>query len=732
MSPELGVVLLYLSLIAALYAVFASLRAAKTGNERLLESARNALMVVWPLLTLTALLLITLLVRGDFHVKYVWSVSNLAMPTYLKVTALWGSQAGSILFWAWLMSTFTALAMGRNWQRERTLMPYVIAISAGTLAFFLALVTIWENPFTTFWQPQVGEVGPALFGFSSAGWAITQGFAWLGKNAPGLIGVVFNGIAPFSPPPGSVAFSAADGQGLNPLLRHFGMIIHPPMLYLGFVGFVIPYAFGMAALITRDTSPTWIHITRRWTIVAWLFLSLGLILGGRWAYDVLGWGGFWGWDPVENAAFMPWLTGTAFLHSVMIQEKRGMMRRWNILLIILTYLQVILGTFLTRSGVLSSVHSFAQSAIGPLFMLFVSGALIGSVWLLINRWEDLRADRPLDSLLSRETLFLLNNFVFVSINFAVAIGTFWPLVTEILSDYTSIEKSSVGPGYYNAVTAPIFGFMLLLMGIAPLVSWGRASLKHLGRALLWPAAGGLIGMAGLAAFDQISKGAVRIGPAITLGIIVLAFLVTVLEFHRGALARVNAQKESYLAALRALIGRNRRRYGGYVIHIGILVMGLGILGSYAYQTETQQTVAAGQTVTLGNYVLEYQGLERFAATDNRWVTRVNAVVYQNGQEVARLSPRIDTYDNGERMTIPATYITPDGGDFYALLVAWETVDLSSATIKIYYNPLINLVWSGGLIFIVGALIAAWPDFAEARESSASFPAPSSQSRVSSD
>lgn len=710
MNASLGVVLLLLALVVTLYALIAALVGGRKQNDALVESARNAAVIAWPLLTLAALLLITFLVRGDFNVSYVWSVTDRSMPTYLKITALWGSQAGSLLFWSWLMSTFTAAVMLRNWKRERALMPWVIAAASGTLAFFIVLVVLWENPFTRYWQTPDGEVFAAMFGPSGVLNSITVGLANLGSKLPGLLGVIVSGIQPLAPPQGSFILTPANGQGLNPLLRHPGMIIHPPMLYLGFVSFVVPYSFAMGALVKGETSASWINATRRWTLVGWLFLSLGLILGGWWAYDVLGWGGYWAWDPVENAAFMPWLTGTAFLHSVMIQEKRGMLRRWNMVLIILTYLQVILGTFATRSGFVSSVHSFAQSAIGPLFFLFLAGAIVISVALLVRRWDALRDDNRLESLLSRETVFLLQNLVFLSINLAVAIGTYWPVVTELLAGVIpGVEKSSLGAAYYVRTTGPLFLLLLLLMGIAPLVSWHRASIKRLGTAMLWP-----VGITVLAVVLMVVLGLRRPGALIGYALAILTAAITLFEYHRGAIARVKSHEESYPAALWTLFGRNRRRYGGYMIHLGVVIMAIGIISSQGFQLETQRAVSAGQTITLGDYVLEYQNLERFVATDGRSVMRAQTVVYRDGREVARLAPRIDNYPSGQPMSIPGKHTTLLGDDFYVLLVTWEETTLSSATFKVYVNPLVNWVWGGGLVFILGTLIAAWPDFSEER------------------
>jgi cytochrome c-type biogenesis protein CcmF len=709
MNAQLGVIFLFLALASTLYALVASLIGARNGNEALVESARNATIVVWPLLTAAALTLISLMVRGDFSVEYVWSVTDLSMPTYLKVTALWGGQAGSLLFWGWLMSTYTTVAMLRNWKREHRLMPYVVAATSGTLAFFILLVTFWENPFATFYQSVGGTPVPAMFGPGLLS-GVAAAISGLAGKVPGLLGTLVNGLVPLAAPRGAIAVAPANGNGLNPLLRHPGMIIHPPMLYLGFTGFVIPYSFGMAALATGEVSDSWIRATRRWTLIAWMFLSIGLILGGWWAYDVLGWGGYWGWDPVENAAFMPWLTGTAFLHSVMIQEKRGMLKRWNMVLIMLTYLQVVLGTFATRSGFVSSVHSFAQSAIGPLFFLFLVAAMIISVALLIHRWDDLAAENQLDSLLSRETFFLLNNLLFVAINIAVALGTYWPVFTELLAGVVpTVERSSVGPGYYEATTTPLFAGLIVLMGIAPLVAWKRASFKRLGRAMLWP-----VGLTLVAVVVLFLLAVRHPGALIGFGLGIFALLVTLFEYHRGAIARVRTHGENYLAAIGTLFSRNQRRYGGYLIHLGVVILAIGVIASHVSQLETQQALTPGQTITLGDYVLEFDQLERFVATDGRAVMRAQTTVFHNGREVAHLQPRIDSYPNGQPMSIPGTYSSLVGDDFYVLLVTWEQVGLGGATFKVYYNPLVNWVWGGGLIIMLGALIAAWPNPREQR------------------
>lgn len=678
MTITLGLTSLALAFVCAVYAGVVSLAAGLRSRHSqqaaidvapYIESARNAAILTFPLITLSSLAIIGLLVQGHFEVEYVSKVSSLAMPWYLKVTALWGGQAGSLLFWSWLMSIFACAAMLRRWDRDRSLMPYVIAVTMLTLGFFLMLSLFVENPFAQLWNnPVTGEVTAAVL-----------------------------------PPQGATLFVPPDGNGLNPLLRHPGMIIHPPMLYLGFVSFVVPYAFAIAALITGRTDDEWIRTTRRWTLVGWLFLSLGLILGGRWAYDVLGWGGYWGWDPVENAALLPWLTGTAFLHSVMIQEKRGMLKVWNMVLIIVTYALMIFGTFLTRSGVLSSVHAFAQSAIGPLFFAFIGITFFTSLALLFWRWESLKSETQLDSLLSREAAFLLNNLLFLGVAFATMWGTLFPIISELVTG----EKVTVGPPFYNRVNGPLLAAIVLLMGVAPLVAWRKASAKSLGKLMWIPAALTALSVAAL-----VVLGTTHLGALLGYGIATFVLFTTLSEFARGVVARMRLG-ENPLVALGRLAARNRRRYGGYVIHLGVVVMAFGVVGSTFYQQETQATLTQGETLTLGGYTMRFESLVEFPTDDRRQVARATVSVFNaNGAKVSELYPRRDFFvDSGQPMTIPGVRSTLSE-DFYVLLVGWEPFGATGATFKVYVNPLINLVWLGGLIFIVGTLVAAWPDLEE--------------------
>jgi cytochrome c-type biogenesis protein CcmF len=501
-------------------------------------------------------------------------------------------------------------------------------------------------------------------------------------------------------PAGSAPLVPMDGRGLNPLLRHIGMVIHPPMLYLGFVSFTIPFAFAIAALVTGRTDDRWIRVTRRWTLVAWLFLSLGLVLGSRWAYDVLGWGGYWGWDPVEIAAFMPWLSGTAFLHSVMIQEKRGLFKRWNIVLIILTYILVIVGTFLTRSGVLSSVHAFAQSEIGPMFFVFIAVSALISLGLLLYRWNSLRSEGEMTSLLSRESLFLINNLLFMGILAVCFWGVFYPLISELFTG----QKVTVGPPFYERATGPLFAGLLLLMGIAPLSAWGHSTIKTLGRALWKP----LVGTA-LVVIVLVATGMRSIPALVGFAFAALVVFVTLYEFWRGARARGRRHGESFPVALWRLAERNRRRYGGYVIHFGIVFMAIGVLGIEVFQTETQGTLKPGETLTLQNYSVTYQSLAQFDNDDGRNVARAVVDVSRNGQTMGEVYPRRDYYyDSQQSMTSPGVRSTMED-DVYVLLVGWEPISSDGATFKIYHNPLVNWVWLGGFVFILGTLVAAWPD-----------------------
>jgi cytochrome c-type biogenesis protein CcmF len=688
---NLGYVALLLALVLSVYAAVAALVGVRRRVPELVTSARNAALAVTGLLTLATIILEYLLVSGDFRTLYVAEVTNRAMPLFFKMTALWGSQAGSLLFWSWLMSLFSGAVMLRKWGKMRTLMPYVVMVTQITLAFFVSLI--------------------------SGVWALLEApLGALGLSGASELLADMVTINPFY----QLGFMPADGNGLNPLLRHWGMIIHPPMLYLGFVSFVIPYAFAIGALATRQTGDLWIRTTRRWTLIAWLFLSMGLLLGAWWAYGVLGWGGYWAWDPVENAALMPWLTGTAFLHSVMIQEKRGMFKVWNMVLIMLTYSLVIFGTFLTRSGVISSVHTFTQSGIGPLFLSFIGAMFILSVVLLFDRLDSLQSDNELDSMFSREAIFLLQNLLFLAILFVTFWGTIFPVVSELVAG----QKAIVGPPFFNQVNGPLFAALVVLMGIAPLMPWRRASRQKLARMLLWPVVVGLgvtvalfaLGLRTIAIFPGTE---VRVVPvSLFYGIAAFAAVITLLEFWRGMRARHRGTAESYLRALWALFGRNRRRYGGYLIHIGVIVIAVGVIGTQFFQVETQRNLAVGESLTItsplaGEYTLTYKGLRSLPAPEDVSRTGATLAVSRGGREIGELHPTHDFFiPQQQPMTIPAMRHSLIE-DLYVVLAGWEDGG-ATATFKAYVNPLVNWLWMGGFIFVLGTAVAAWPDPAEDR------------------
>jgi cytochrome c-type biogenesis protein CcmF len=643
---ELGYIAMLLALAAALYGIAVSVIGACSRNYDLVGSGQHSVLAVGGLVTIAVGALVYAFLTHDFQVEYVAANSNREMPTFLLITALWGSQSGSLLFWGWLLAMYAVAAVIIHRKNE---MPYVAAVLMLTEAFFLALVTFVANPFQ---------------------------------------------LLPFVPP---------DGQGLNPLLRHPVMSIHPPTLYLGFTGFTVPFAFAIAALITRRLDDRWIRTTRQWTLAAWLFLSIGILLGGRWAYDVLGWGGYWSWDAVENASLMPWLTGTAFLHSVMIQERKGMLKVWNMVLIIATYGLVLFGTFITRSGVISSVHAFAQSAIGPWFLSFISLMTLGSLGLLFYRFDDLRGENELDALVSRESTFLLNNLFFVGLAFAVFWGTIFPMISEIVRGI----KITVAAPFFNQIAAPLFAALLLLMGICILIGWSGATVRRLARSILRPLLAGLVIAGGL-----FVLGVHDVYALIGFGLCVFVAGSTLTEFVQGTLARHRSTGENILRAFVILIGKNRRRYGGYLVHLSVALIAVGIIGSQVYKVEAMASLSEGESMFIGPYRLTYEKLDQSSEGD-REATVATVGVYENGQRIGTLRPTKEFYRDWEQpMTIPAVRSTAKE-DLYVIVAGWDQAS-GIVSFKATINPLVSWIWVGGLVFIFGTLVAAWPELERRR------------------
>ncbi len=668
MIVDIGLITLVLAFASAVYAVGAAIFGAQEKRPEWVASARLAALAIAPLLTIAGSMIVISNLTNNFNLEYTYRVSSRATPAILKFTSLWGGQNGSILFFGWLMSLFIFFLFVKEWRGNRALQPWVIAVSLGTQLFFLILTLLYANPFARWWLTADGQISAAVL-----------------------------------QPAGAMPFTPPDGQGLNPLLRHPGMIIHPPMLYLGFVGLAIPYAFGMAALIGGSTASdaAWIKATRRWTLVAWGFLSLGLLLGGRWAYDVLGWGGYWGWDPVENSALLPWLTATAFLHSVMIQEKRGMFKVWNMILIILTFGLMVLGTLATRTGLLSSIHAFARSELTAPFFVFAALVLLGSPALIVWRWNYLRSDNRLESPWSRESAFVLNNFLFLTITFTVFLGTWYGLLSELIG-----EKLTIGPAVYNKLIGPQVTALALLMGVGPLLAWRKSSPSALGR-MTWRA--GLIAI--LVVVVLYVLGLRALGALAGFGVVMYAGSITLEEFYRGVRARMKLGSESVFTALSRLVARNRRRYGGYVVHTGVILMGIGVVGTMMFQQETTRALRAGESLTIGDYTITYQGSELYVPErePDKTVFVGYVLVAAAGGPPEAMTPYREVFAQGGE-TLPPALRSTLAEDLYISFFGEEG---GFGTLRVFINPLVNWIWIGGIVLIVGTLLALWPSGAAA-------------------
>ena len=648
--PELGRAALIVCLGLALYAVIAGAIAARERRQRLAESAQNAVVAAFASALVASLVLLVGLVQNDFGLVYVADHTSRELPLSYTISAFWGGQEGSLLLWLLILTGFSTVAVLLARRSAPTLLPWSVPILGGVITFFAFMLVAVSSPFGTHAAPP-------------------------------------------------------DGAGLNPSLQNPYMLAHPPMLYLGFVGLTIPFAFAMGALIARRSDELWIVVTRRWTLVAWTFLGFGQLLGAHWAYVEVGWGGYFAWDPVENAALMPWLAATAFLHSVMIQEKRGMLKIWNVLLVIGAFALALFGTFLTRSGIISSIHSFTESSIGPWFLGFIGLVLAFSIGLVLSRLPLLRSKTRLESPISREATFLYNNLLLVAFCLTILWGVLYPILTEALRG----EPVTVGPPYYNFFLKAFGLPLLLLMGIGPLIAWRRASLRGLGRTFAWPA-----GVALVTGVILLALGAGSSIPGLV-GYTFCAFVMAsiVLEFARGTRARHALGSATWAGAFSSLVGRNRRRYGGYVVHASIVLLAIGIVGSSAYDTVAEKELRPGQTMSVRNYDLRYvDDVTRRGA--NAQELRAIVEVSRGGERLGTLEPGKNRYFaeqqvsneaairsdrlNGEDLFLVADQIDPDGTLFLKVLV----------------KPLVNVIWIAGFVFLAGALIALWPDAREQR------------------
>ena len=647
---ELGRAALVVCLGLSLYALVAGSWALYARRRRLAVSAQNALVAAFASALVGSLVLVVALVQHDFSLVYVARLTSEQLPLGYTLSAFWGGQEGSLLLWLLVLTGYSALVVVTSRRRKSELLPWVVPPLALVAVFFAFMLVAISSPFDT-------QLAPA------------------------------------------------NGAGLNPSLQNPYMVAHPVLLYLGYVGLTVPWAFGIGALLARRADEAWIIATRRWTLIAWTALGVGQLVGAKWAYEEIGWGGYFAWDPVENAALMPWLAATAFLHSVMIQEKRGMLKVWNLLLVILAFVLSLFGTFLTRSGILQSVHTFTESPIGAWFLGFIVLVLTLSLGLVFARLPLLRSRTRLESLVSREATFLYNNLLLVALCLTILWGVVWPLITEAVRG----EASVVAGPFYNFFLR-VFGLpLLLLMGLGPLVAWRRASLRSLGASFAWPA--------GIALGVAVVLLALGAGSS-PVGLLAYTFSAFVLgsigyEFVRGTRARRELEGGSLLWAFSSLVGRNRRRYGGYIVHAAIVLLAIGVVGSSAYDTVRQGRLDRGERLEVGGYTLTYLGrTERMNA--NARELRAQVSVQRDGRDLGIVEPGKNFYPVEDQVsTEPAIRGDPlNLGDLFVILEN-SNAD-GTVRLKALVNPLVNLIWLAGLVFLAGSLIALWPDPAEQR------------------
>ena len=646
---DLGRAALILALALALYAACAGALAGYGGRRRLHESARNALLGAFAATAVAAFVLLHALRARDFSYAYVAAHSARELPFPYSFSAFWGGQEGSLLLWLLVLTGLGSLAVTLNRELIRRLLPWTVPVLGAVASFFAFLLVFVSSPFEL-------------------------------QAAP------------------------LDGNGLVPSLQNPYMMIHPPLLYLGYVGLTIPFAFAAGALLSGRADERWIIVTRRWTLLAWTALGIGILLGAKWAYEEVGWGGYYAWDPVENAALMPWLASTAFLHSVMVQEKKNMLRVWNMVLVSLAFCLSLFGTFLTRSGVISSIHSFTQSSIGPWLLGFIAVAAAFSIALIFWRLPLLRTKTRLESLASREAAFLYNNLLLVAFMLTVLWGVAFPLLSELVRG----ERISVGPPYFDFFLRVLGLPLLLLMGIGPLVAWRRSSLRALGTSLLGPALFALV--CGLALLALGAGSSVAGLVAYTFCAFVLGAIV--LEFVRGTRARKSLGDATWLGAFSSLVGRSRRRYGGYVVHAAIVLLAVGVAGG-AYGATKVQRLQPGQTMSIRGYDLTYLG-SVVHRLPNRTELRARLAVARDGKSLGVYEAGKNNYPV-EQQVSNEVGIRTDWLRAEDLFLIGEQFDGGGAVVlKVLVNPLVDLIWLAGFVFLLGSLIAMWPDEQEQR------------------
>jgi cytochrome c-type biogenesis protein CcmF len=635
----IGNITIYLGIVIAAYAIIANIIGIKKQSQKWIESGRGAVLSLVFISLLASFLLLYILGTSQFQFEYVASYTNLELPMVYKLTAFWAGNAGSLLLWTVLLCLYTGILVFSK-EKRNPMMPYVSSILLLNILFFFVVMALGGNPFAT------------------------------------------TDIVP------------ADGKGLNPMLQHPGMILHPVTLYLGYVGLAVPFAFAIGALILRRMDAEWIKLTRRWTITAWLFLTLGNIIGGWWAYLELGWGGYWAWDPVENASFLPWLTVSAFLHSVMIQERKGMLKTWNISLIILSYILTLFGTFLVRSGVLTSVHAFGSGPLGTYFLIFMAFMMLFSIYIVMTRYQLIKKETiPIESYFSKESSFLLNNLILVTGAFAVFWGSMYPLISEAVTG----TKINVGAPYFDSVMAPILLLLILLMAVCPLIAWQKATVERFIKNAIWPIAAGVV-----AAIILVIVGVRGTFAIIGLAATIFMFATHIQEFVQGTRARMKATKENVVKAVFKLTRKNQRRYGGYIVHIGIALIAVGVISSHAYSEDVMKTVNLGESITIGEYVLTFNGLTEHTENGNGIVVADLATVYR-GKDVGVIQPEKVFYGSWPEPSTEVAIKTNWKEDLYVVLSSWENRE--KVTLQVKVNPFVSWIWLGGIIMVIGTAVA---------------------------
>jgi cytochrome c-type biogenesis protein CcmF len=645
MLSMIGSISVIVALLAAIVVTVSGIVGGFRRNQTLIDVARWGSYMMFAAMTVAFVTMEIALLTHDFSVEYVSRVGSRETPAYYTAISLWSSLDGSILFWGWILSAYAALVAYVQRDSRSRLTPFASGVMGFVAIFFFGLL-----------------VGPA---------------------------------SPF----GAVFPVPANGPGPNPLLQNHPLMgLHPPMLYFGYVGLTVPFAFAIAALLSGKLDEEWIRTTRRWTVAPWAFLSVGIVGGAWWSYEVLGWGGYWAWDPVENASFLPWLTATAFLHSVMVQERRGMLKTWNLTLIISTFLLVLFGTFLTRSGVLESVHAFTEGIIGPLFLGFIAIVAIVSLALIGWRSDRLHAPGHLDGVVSRESAFILNNLFLVAFTFTVLLGTTFPLIVEAVNG----NRVSVGPPYFNKVSIPLGLLLLFLMGIGPALPWRRTTPEKLRRTFIVPA---LVGLASVAVVFALGMRAVW--PLVTIGFAGFVMATIVEEFRKGINARKRIAGVSTPVAFWQILTRNNRRYGGYTVHAGIVVIIVALAISGTWRSEREVTLNQGEHMVLGDYVVQFDEVWG-EQQPQRFVVGSTFTVFRKGKDVGQLQPRMNYYTGSQQPIATPAVKSSLKEDLYLTLMAFDQERGAYATVRAIVNPAVPLLWIGGMIVALGGILAVAP------------------------